>query len=92
MPQCGREAPGSGPCILEATPGDPFGHWGGCSWESEDAWQPIHNDVCPGCGERGFLEVRQLIPAGSGAGAPPRMQTEYRCHGCGANGPARPAQ
>ena len=88
--ECGREAPGSGPCILAAAPDDKFGHWGGCSWESEDAWQAIPNDVCPACSRTGSLEIRAMMPVGSGSGEP-ALRTEYRCHACGETGAARPA-
>jgi len=90
MSACGREAEGSGPCILEADPNDPLGHWGGCSWESEDAWQPVPNN-CPVCHAGGCLEVRTTIPDGSGTGMP-QLHAEYRCHSCGATGAATPAQ
>lgn len=61
----------------------PPGHPGGCTWESEDAWQPVP-DPCPSCGAAPAVEIRTI-------GMPPQaVRSEYRCHNCQASGPAVP--
>jgi len=64
------------------------GHWGGCTWEGEDAWQKIV-DPCPNCGAYQSLEVKTTLA--DDAQDQNDFDAVYRCHTCGASGDARPA-
>jgi predicted RNA-binding Zn-ribbon protein involved in translation (DUF1610 family) len=61
------------------------------------SWSPV-STACPGCGQRGVLEVRQVMDlqaagfslAGVQLKFPGRLGWEFRCTSCGESGPAEP--